>query len=93
MLKNKEFCLDYCKFKPARNYVQMANVYRPGHLPLVREVWGSNPEPIKSHTLCQRLATAATLMYGPGARPRRCMDTARRDTLSGEYNDDLIFLI
>jgi len=27
---------------------------------LVREVWGSNPVPIKSLTRCQRLATAAT---------------------------------
>jgi len=27
---------------------------------LVREVWSLNPEPIKSPTRCQRLATAAT---------------------------------
>jgi len=27
---------------------------------LVREVWGSYPEPIKSSTRCQRLATPAT---------------------------------
>jgi len=27
---------------------------------LVREAWGSNPEPIKSPTRCQRLAIAAT---------------------------------
>jgi len=33
-------------------------------LPLVREVWGSNPEPIKSPTRCQRLATAAPLVRG-----------------------------
>jgi len=32
---------------------------------LVREVWGSNLEPIKSSTRCQRLATVATLSYGP----------------------------
>jgi len=33
---------------------------------LLREVWGSNPEPIKSPTSYQRLATAATLMcVGP----------------------------
>jgi len=32
---------------------------------LVREVWSLNPEPIKSSTRCQRLATAATLMCGP----------------------------
>jgi len=31
----------------------------------VREVWGSNSDPIKSPTRCQRLATAATLMCGP----------------------------
>jgi len=31
----------------------------------VREVLGSNPEPIKSPTSCQQLATAATLMCGP----------------------------
>jgi len=34
-------------------------------LPLVREVWSSYPEPIKSLTFCQRLATAATFMCGP----------------------------
>jgi len=28
----------------------------------VREVWGSNPEPIKSPIRCQRLATVATLI-------------------------------
>jgi len=27
---------------------------------LVREIWGSNPEPIKYPTRCQRLATVAT---------------------------------
>jgi len=31
---------------------------------LVREVWGSNPEPIKPLTRCQWLATAAILMCG-----------------------------
>jgi len=30
----------------------------------VREVWGSNHEPITSPTRCQRLATTATLMCG-----------------------------
>jgi len=34
-------------------------------LPLVRELRGSNPEPIKSLTRCQRLATAAALKCGP----------------------------
>jgi len=32
---------------------------------LVREVWGSNPKPIKSPTRCQQPATAATWMCGP----------------------------
>jgi len=35
----------------------MAQVVR--RLPLVREVWSTNPELIKSPTRCQRLATAA----------------------------------
>jgi len=30
----------------------------------MREVWGSNPEPIKSRTRCQRLSTAATIECG-----------------------------
>jgi len=48
---------------------QTAQVVR--RLLLVREVWGSNLEPIKSPTRCQRLATAATLMcWGPGAKPQ-----------------------
>jgi len=44
-------------------FLLMAHVER--HLLLVREVWSSNPEPIKSPTCCQRLANAATLMCGP----------------------------
>jgi len=32
---------------------------------LVREVWGSNPEPIKSPTRCHWHATVATLKCGP----------------------------
>jgi len=48
---------------------QMAQVVRRSLL--VREVWDSNPEPIKSPARCQRLATAATLeVLGPGAKPR-----------------------
>jgi len=31
---------------------------------LVWEVWGSNPEPIKSPIRCQRFATVAALMCG-----------------------------
>jgi len=42
---------------------QMVPVVR--RLFLMREVWGSNPEPIESPTRCQRLVTAATLKCGP----------------------------
>jgi len=42
---------------------QMTQVVR--RLLLMREVWGSNPKPIKSSTRCQRLTAASTLMYGP----------------------------
>jgi len=38
---------------------------------LVREVWGSNPEQIKSPTRCQRLATLATLIVWALAQSRK----------------------
>jgi len=41
----------------------MAQVVR--HSLLVREVWGSDPEPIKFLTRCQQLAIVAILMFGP----------------------------
>jgi len=41
----------------------MAQVAR--RLFLVREIWVSNLEPIKSPTCCQQLATAAALMCEP----------------------------
>jgi len=70
----------------------MAQVIR-GSL-LVREVWGSNPEPIKSPKRCQRLATFATLMCEPLAQSRgdghRSLVTPER--ILSEYNKDLIFL-
>jgi len=54
---------------------------------LVRKVWGSNPEPIKSPTRCQRLATAATFevtfeVWAHGAKPRRWAPLTR-DTRKG----------
>jgi len=52
---------------------QTAQVLR--RLPLVREVWGSNPEPIKSHTRCQLLVTTATLMCGSWRKAAE-LDTA-----------------
>jgi len=50
--------------------VGKSRFYSPGFyywctIPLVWEVWGSNPEPIKSPKRCQQLALAATLMCGP----------------------------
>jgi len=39
------------------------------------EEWGSNPEPIKSLTRCQRLAIAAILMCGPWCKAAK-MGTA-----------------
>jgi len=53
----------YLEYYYARKTGQMALMVR--RLPLVRKEWGSNLEPIKSPTRCQRLATAATLMCGP----------------------------
>jgi len=58
--KNNILLHDDLKFKETD---QMAQVLR--RLLLVREIWGSNIEPIKSPTRCQRLATAATFMCGP----------------------------
>jgi len=59
------FSQDYDKFTlmSLKLTTQMAQVVR--RLLLVRKVWGSNPEPIKSPKHCQRLATVATLMCGP----------------------------
>jgi len=60
---------------------------------LVREVWGSNPEPMKSPTRCQRLATVATLIVWALAQSRedghRSLVTPER--VLSEYNEDLIF--
>jgi len=52
---------------------QMAQVARRSLL--VREVWSSNPEPIKSPTCCQQLVTVATLMCGHWRKAAE-MDTA-----------------
>jgi len=52
------------------------------HSLLVRKVWGSNSEPIKSPTLCQRLATVATLMCGPWRKAAE-MGPLTRDTRKG----------
>jgi len=59
---------------------------------LVREVWGSNLEPIISPTHYRRLATAANLM----CEPRRKAAVGRRslatpEVVLSEYNEDLIF--
>jgi len=58
------------------------------------EVWGSNLEPIKSLTRCQRLATVATLMCGPSAQSHgdghRSLVTPER--VFSEYNEDLILI-
>jgi len=63
-------------------------------LPLVREVWSSNPEPIKSPTRCQRLATVTTLIVWALAQSRavghRSLVTPER--VLREKNEDLIFL-
>jgi len=72
----------------------MAQVVR--HLLLVREVWDSNSESIKSPTRYQRLANAATLMCWLWRKPRnwvayRSLVTPER--VLSEYNKDLIFCI
>jgi len=43
----------------------------------MREIWGLNPELIKSPTRCQRLATAATLKCGSCEKPRRWASLTR----------------
>jgi len=57
------------------------------------EVWGSNPEPIKSLTRCQRLATVATLIML--ALAQSCGNGHRSlvapERVLSEYNEDLIF--
>jgi len=63
---------------------------------LVREVWGSNLEPIKSPIIrCQRLATVVTLIVWAMAQSRgdghRSLVSPER--VLSEYNEDLIFLI
>jgi len=58
-----------CKLSTMLNIdltAQIAKVVRRSLL--VREVGGSNLEPIKSPTRCQRLATVATLMCEPWAQ-------------------------
>jgi len=60
----------------------------------VREVWDSNPEPIKSPTRCQRLATVATWIVWALAQSRgdghRSLVTP--EMVLSEYNKDLIFI-
>jgi len=59
---------------------------------LVREVWGSNSEPIKSPTRCQRFATVATFIVWALAQRRgdghHSLVTPER--VLSEYNEDLI---
>jgi len=61
---------------------------------LVREVWGSNLEPIKSPIRCQRLATVATLIVWALVQSRgdehRSLVTPER--VLSEYNKDLILI-
>jgi len=57
--------------------------------------WDSNPEPIKSPTHCQRLATAATLFLWALAQSRgdgHC-SLVTPERVLGEYNEDLIFFL
>jgi len=60
---------------------------------LVREVWSSNPEPIKSPTRCQRLATAVTFKVWALGQSRK--DAHRSlvtpEKVLSEYNKNLIF--
>jgi len=60
---------------------------------LVREVWGSNSEPIKSATRCQRFAIAITFEVWAMAQSRgdghRLLVTPER--VLNEYKEDLIF--
>jgi len=60
---------------------------------LVREVWGSNSEPIKFPTRSQRLATVATLVVWALEQIRgdghRSLVTPER--ILSKYNEDLIF--
>jgi len=60
---------------------------------LVREVWGSNPEPIKSPTLCQRFATVATLIVWTLAQSRRDghRSLVTPERILSEYNDLIFF--
>jgi len=58
----------------------------------VQVVWGSNPEPIKSPTRCQRLALAATLMCG--AKPRRWAPLTREpERVLSEYKKRFDFFL
>jgi len=61
---------------------------------LVGEVWGSNPERIKSPTRCQRLTTAATLIVWALAQSRgvRHCSLVIPERVLNEYNKHLIFL-
>jgi len=53
----------------------------------------SNPEPIKSHTCCQRLATVATLIVWVLAQSRGYghPSLVTPETVLSEYIEDLIF--
>jgi len=70
---------------------QIAQVVRRSLL--VREVWDSNPELIKSPTCCQRLAIVATLIVWALAQSRgdehRSLMTPGR--VLSQYNENLIF--
>jgi len=59
---------------------QIAQVTR--RLLLVREVWGSYPEPIKFPTRCQRSPPLQPWCVVPGAKPRRWAPLTR-DTRKG----------
>jgi len=57
---------------------QIAQVIRRSLL--MREVWGLNPEPIKSPISCQRLATVATLIVPRPLQPRPWRKAAEMGT-------------
>jgi len=70
---------------------QIAQMIR--HSLLVREVWGSNPEPIKYPIRCPGLATVATLIVWALAQRRgdRHRSLVTPERVLSEYNKDLIF--
>ena len=111
-LKNFERHHEFCKFLiSAKSRINLTGLFKMLNQNIwfkqsaqllsislsMREVWDSNPGPVKSDSQCrQRLATSAISLRNCVVQALKGRDGSRRSlhvlTQHHEYNEDLIFL-